>query len=310
MAKPALGRGLDALLSGTSQPLHVGSTANTAGPTTPTGPAQGSVPGRDVVQLPVNRIRPSSVQPRKEFSEEAIRELADSIRAHGVMQPVLVRPRGDFYELIAGERRWRAAQLCGLETIPALVHVADDRTALELALIENLQREDLNPMDEAAGYATLLEQFQLTQEEISRRVGKSRATIANALRLLKLPAVVQEHVRAGRLSAGHAKALLGIDDPTIQVRLAERIIKEHLSVRQVERAVAALQTGRRQVRNRTPETTSAQSPFIRVLEERLRQRLATKVSIQYSSGQGVIEIRFFSDDDLNRILQLLGVTPE
>lgn len=310
MAKPALGRGLDALLSGRSQPLHVGSTASTAGPTTPTGPAQGSVPGREVVQVPVTRIRPSSVQPRKEFNDEAIRELAESIRAHGVMQPVLVRPRGDSYELIAGERRWRAAQLCGLETIPALVLVADDRTALELALIENLQREDLNPMDEAMGYATLLEQFQLTQEEISRRVGKSRATIANALRLLKLPAVVQEHVRAGRLSAGHAKALLGIEDQTLQIRLAERIIRENLSVRQVERAVAGLQAGRRPLRNRIPDGTPGQSPIIRALEERLRQRLATKVNIQYSAGQGAIEIRFFSDEDLNRILQLLGVAPE
>ncbi|HEX7570058.1 MAG TPA: ParB/RepB/Spo0J family partition protein, partial [Verrucomicrobiae bacterium] len=240
MSKPALGRGLGALLGG-----------NPPATPTPTAPAlsvapPASAPAPDdrerVQRVPLTRVRPSALQPRKEFSEEALRELADSIRAQGIVQPLIVRENNGMFELIAGERRWRAAQLLGLAEVPVIVRVADDRAVLELALIENLQRENLNAIEEAVGYAQLAEQFQLTQEEIATKVGKSRAAVANATRLLKLPAPVQSFLRTGRISVGHAKVILGLPDEKSQQHAAERIVKEGLNVRQTEGLVAKLQT--------------------------------------------------------------------
>ena len=185
-----------------------------------------------VQRVPLDRIRPCPLQPRKDFSDEALRELADSIREQGIVQPLIVRERGGFFELIAGERRWRAAQLLNLPEVPVITREADDRAVLELALIENLQRENLNAVEEAHGYAQLAEQFQLTQEDIAAKVGKSRAAVANSLRLLKLPAIVQKYLREGRLSVGHAKVILGLTDEKQQQLAAERVIKEGLNVRQ------------------------------------------------------------------------------
>src|SRR5665647_3637833 len=237
MAKPALGRGLGALMSG-NPPLAQTASA----PIIPAPMAASAPDNRErVLRVPLNRIRPSALQPRKDFSDESLRELADSIREQGIVQPLIVRERGGFFELIAGERRWRASQLINLPEIPVIVRVADDRAVLELALIENLQRENLNAIEEAQGYTQLAEQFQLTQEEIAVKVGKSRAAVANSTRLLKLPVAVQAFVRNGQISVGHAKVILGLPDEKIQKLAAERVVKEGLNVRQTEGLVAKLQ---------------------------------------------------------------------
>ena len=238
-----------------------------------------------------------------------MRELADSIREQGIVQPLIVRARGEFFELIAGERRWRAAQLLNLPEVPIITREADDRSVLELALIENLQRENLNAIEEAHGYAQLAEQFQLTQEEISAKVGRSRAVVANAMRLLKLPETIQKFVREGRLSVGHAKVILGLVDEKNQKLAAERVIKDGLNVRQTEGLVAKLQ--KRGSKSATqPETvvTPAGDPHVADMEAKLREIFATKVQLKYAQGKGSLEISFFSDAELERILQILGVT--
>jgi ParB family chromosome partitioning protein len=302
MSKPALGRGLGALMSGSPALTPVSAPAPAATP---------ALDPRDRVQrVPLSKVRPSAMQPRKEFSAEALQELADSIREQGIVQPLIVRERGGFFELIAGERRWRAAQLLNLAEVPVITREADDRAVLELALIENLQRENLNPLEEALGYAQLAEQFQLTQEEISQKVGKSRAAVANATRLLKLPSAVQNYLREGRLSVGHAKVILGLADDKNQTLAAERVIKDGLNVRQTEGLVAKLQT-------RSPKTagekTAAIVPVdanVARLEEKLREKFGTKVHLKYAHGKGALEIAFFSDDDLQRILEILNVTAD
>src|SRR3984885_1562451 len=238
MAKPALGRGLGALLGG-NPPLTQSMPAPSIQPPATAAPAPDN--RERVLRVPLDKIRATAMQPRKQFSEESLRELADSIREQGIVQPLIVRERDGFFELIAGERRWRAAQLLNLPEVPVIAREADDRSVLELALIENLQRENLNALEEALGYAQLAEQFQLTQEEIATKVGKSRAAVANATRLLKLPAQVQSFIREGRLSAGHAKVILGLADGQLQSLAAERIIKEGLNVRQAEGLITKLQ---------------------------------------------------------------------
>ena len=304
MAKPALGRGLGALLGGSppagkpAAPLPAAAAVSPAPPTVEES-------GERVRRVPLDRIRPCSFQPRKTFSEEALRELADSIREQGIVQPLIVRPRGDQYELIAGERRWRASQLLGLAEVPVIVREADDRAALELALIENLQRENLNPIEEARGYAQLVDQFQLKQEEVAVKVGKSRAVVANALRLLKLTPGIQDSLRDGLLSVGHAKVILGISDPVGQKIAAERVLKEGLNVRQTEALVARLQSPAPKTSGSSPAPVSDAN--IADLENKLRERFGTKVRLRYSRGKGSLEISFFSDDELERILQVAGV---
>jgi ParB family chromosome partitioning protein len=307
MSKPALGRGLGALLGG-SPPLGQTTTASSD-----SGAAPAAAPDtRERVQrVPLNQVRPSALQPRKEFSDEALRELADSIRAQGIVQPLIVRERAGSFELIAGERRWRAAQLLGLPEVPIIVREADDRAVLELALIENLQRENLNAIEEAVGYSQLAEQFQLTQEEIATKVGKSRAAVANATRLLKLPTPVQSLVRTGRISVGHAKVILGLADERGQQLAAERIVKEGLNVRQTEGLIAKLQTraARSPGDTKTPAIVPVDSNIGR-LEEKLREKFGTKVQLKYTKGKGAVEISFFSDDELQRVLEILNVTAD
>jgi len=301
MSKPALGRGLGALLGG--NPILA-----PAAPAPAAQPSAAPEPGERVQRVPLDRIRPCPLQPRKDFSAESLRELADSIREQGIVQPLVVRERDGLFELIAGERRWRAAQLLQLPDAPAIVRQADDRAVLEMALIENLQRENLNPLEEANGYAQLAGQFQLTQEEIAAQVGKSRTVVANALRLLKLPAPVQGFIRDGRLSVGHAKVILGLTDEKEQKLAAERVVKEGLNVRQTEGLVAKwLKRGPRKTAQ--PETVAppAGDPHIADLEARLRETFATKVQLHYAEGKGSVEISFFSDEELERILQVLGV---
>jgi ParB family chromosome partitioning protein len=304
MSKPALGRGLGALLGGNPP-----AAPTTAKPTI-------SVPAPDnrerVQRVPLNQVRPSALQPRKEFTDEALRELADSIREQGIVQPLIVRERSGFFELIAGERRWRASQLLGLPEVPVIVRVADDRTVLELALIENLQRENLNALEEALGYAQLAEQFKLTQEEIAVKVGKSRAAVANATRLLKLPAPVQSLLRTSRISVGHAKVILGLADEKSQQFAAERVVKDGLNVRQTEGLIAKLQSrgGKISSENaRTPAIVPVDANIGR-LEEKLREKFGTKVRLKYAKGKGAVEISFFSDDQLQSILENLGANAD
>ena len=309
MAKPALGRGLGALLGG-NPPLTSPPPAPSAQPAIAIVSAPSAPDNRErVLRVPLNRIRPSALQPRKEFSDETLRELADSIREQGIVQPLIVRERNGFFELIAGERRWRAAQLLNLPEVPVITREADDRAVLELALIENLQRENLNAIEEAYGYAQLAEQFQLTQEEIALKVGKSRAVVANATRLLKLPAMVQKFVREGRISVGHAKVILGLADEKNQTQAAERVIKEGLNVRQTEGFVAKLQSRGSRVATAKPETVAAPGtdPHVADIESKLREVFATKVQLNYAQGKGSLEISFYSDAELERILQILGV---
>ena len=300
MAKTALGRGLGALLGGvTSAPKPTLAPPSAAR-------AETAVDTRERVErVPLDRIRPCPFQPRKDFPAEAIRELADSIKEQGIVQPLIVRPTANGYELIAGERRWRAAQSLGLADVPVIVREADDRTVLELALIENLQRENLNPIEEALGYAQLIEQFQLRQEEAALKVGKSRAAVANALRLLKLAPEIQLMVRDGRLSVGHAKVILGLEDPSKQKSAVARVIKEGWSVRQTEEFLARWQ---KQPTEAAPPTAPAPRDIhVADLEHKLLERFGTKVSLRYRQGKGAVEIRFFNDDDLERILQIVGV---
>ncbi len=295
----------------------LGGSPSGAKPTAAPAPAEAESTGAEaagseekVRRVPLQQVVPCPFQPRKSFAPEALQELADSIREQGIVQPLVVRARGEHYELIAGERRWRAAQKLGLSEVPVLVREADDQAVMELALIENLQRENLNPIEEAQGFAQLIEQFHLRQEDAAAKVGKSRVSVANALRLLKLPPEVQGWVRDGSLSVGHAKVILSLDGAALQSQCAQRVLKGGLNVRQAEDLVATLQkappsqnglkTG-----NQTP--APPRDPNVGALEERLQERLGTKVQLRYRQGKGAIEIRFFNEDDLDRVLQIIGI---
>ena len=249
-----------------------------------------------LMQLPLDRITPNRYQPRKTFNEASIDELARSVREHGIVQPLVVTRAGDRYELIAGERRYRAAQKAGLQTVPVIVkEMVQEGDALQIALIENIQREDLNPMEEAAAYHQLHQEFGLTQEEISRRVGKERSTVANFLRLLKLPEAVKKLLAAGHLSMGHARALLSLDSAKKQEHLADRVVKRGLSVRQTELMASE---GSPKAADKKEKDKDV---FTRDAEERLARTLRTKVEIDRKRRGGVIHIRFASEDDLIRI---------
>jgi len=256
-------------------------------------------------QVALSSIRANPMQPRLGFEEREMSELVESVRSVGILQPLIVRRRGEGYEIIAGERRFRAAQLIGLETVPIIEREAGDEDMLTLALVENLQREDLNPMEKAKGFHDLIERFEITQEEAARRLGKDRSTIANFIRLLDLPESVQHVVSRGTISMGHARALLGIPHASAQQAMALRIEEEGLSVREVERLVAQL---------RTPKSKAKSAPkrpkpsHIRDLEDRLRERLGTKVALDASGKKGRITIHFFNDDDLQRVLDILGIS--
>ena len=308
MSKPALGRGLGALLAGSP------ATANPVPPTavTPAEPPVQADARERVQRVPLARVRPSSLQPRKNFSEDALKELADSIREQGIVQPLIVRERNGAFELIAGERRWRASQLLNLPEVPVIVREADDRAVLELALIENLQRENLNAIEEALGYAQLAEQFHLTQEEIAVKVGKSRAAVANATRLLRLPPTVQGFVREGRLSVGHAKVILGLPVELDQTHAAERVIKEGMNVRQTEGLVARLQARpvKSTAENAPPPATVPVNANVMRLEEKIREKFGTKVRLKYTQGKGAVEISFYSDDELQRVLEILNISAD
>jgi ParB family transcriptional regulator, chromosome partitioning protein len=309
MAKPALGRGLGALLGGNPVAKPSAPAAVSTAIPQPVTPAPDS--REHVLRVALDRIVPCPSQPRKTFSDETLRELADSIKEQGIVQPLIVRERDGKLELIAGERRWRAARLLSLPEVPVIVREADDQAVLELALIENLQRENLNPIEEAQGYAQLIAQFELTQENVAVKVGKSRTVVANALRLLKLPPELQGFLRDGRLSVGHAKVILGLPAEQQQKRAAARVLKEGLNVRQTESMVAQIQAHQTEtITKGAPAASKPRDTHVSSLESKLRERMGTKVNLRYAQGKGAVEIVFFSDAELDRILELLGLTAD
>ncbi len=263
-------------------------------------------------EAPLDRIDPNPRQPREAFAEETLEELSDSIRAVGVLQPIVIRPVGDRFQIIMGERRVRAARMAGLATIPAVVRVTEDHHLLRDALIENVHREDLNPLEEAAAYAQLLNDFSVTQEELASRIGRSRPAISNAMRLLRLPASVQLRIAAGTLSAGHARAVARLTDPEQQERLADRIVAQGMTVRQAEELARRVEMGESlldgEARRRTRPVP--QAPGMVDLAERLSDRLETRVRVQLGKRKGKVMIEFATLDDLKRICDAIGLNPD
>ncbi|MFE5322297.1 ParB/RepB/Spo0J family partition protein [Paenibacillus sp. NPDC056579] len=257
-----------------------------------------------VVEIPLSQLRANPYQPRRTFHEESINELAASIKEHGVIQPIIVRSVLKGYEIIAGERRFRASQVCGNATIPAVVKKFTDQQVMEIALIENVQREDLNAMEVAVAYQALIDQFSLTQEELSVKVGKSRSHIANFLRLIQLPEEVKQYVSRGTLSMGHAKAIVGLKDPKLIKSLADQAIKDQWSVRELEEEVKRLEE--RADTKKATAKSKRKDPYINQLEENLREAYRTTVKIKHNNNnKGKIELLYFSKDDLDRLLELL-----
>jgi ParB family chromosome partitioning protein len=295
MARSGLGKGLGALIGTPAVPVR----------------ADAVELGERVHQIDLAGIVPSALQPRKDFGREALQELIDSIRQHGIIQPLIVRQVGARFELIAGERRWRAAQEAGLSQAPVIIRSASDMEVLELSLIENLQRADLNPIEEAQGYARLANEFGMRQEDIALKVGRSRAAVANAMRLLDLHPQVRVWLAQDLLSVGHAKVLLALKAPEEQLLAAETVLRRNATVRSTERLVARqLGIGRSRRRSRRVATEQgATSAAIEDLQNRLQEQLATHVTIHHGEKRGRIEIEYYGNDDLQRILTALGLTP-
>lgn len=289
MAKAALGKGLSALMGGASA-LTV--------------PEPVAERGETIRQVARAEIVPSPLQPRKTFRPEELQELVDSIKEKGIIQPLIVRRMNGKYELIAGERRWRAAGEARLEKLPVIVREASNRDVLELALIENLQRADLNAIEEAEAYARLMKEFSLTQEQVATQVGKGRAVIANAVRLLTLSPQVRAWISTGDLSVGHAKVLLGLTNAEEQLLAAERVRKENLTVRATERLIESLRAGTKSKGKQKTATASANAIFSD-LEKRLQRHVGTRVRISGKADAGKIEIHYFTADDLERVLKIL-----
>jgi ParB family chromosome partitioning protein len=286
MSRKALGRGLNALFTQNSPIEH------------------------DLIDLDIDRIDPSDVQPRSVFSPQKLDGLAQSIRHNGIIQPLVVRRSGERFQIIAGERRWRAAQSAGLHRVPCIVKEVSEENVLELSLIENIQREELNPIEEARAYKKLLEKSELTQEELGRRVGKDRSSITNALRLLKLPIEVQNLVEEGKLSAGHARTILSLDSENQQIMLAREITTRNLSVRETEQLVKKSQATSRGLDRREPTLTTktAESANILAAESKLSRKLGAPVKIRLARTGGTVEIKFSSTEELARLFDALMQT--
>ncbi|HCD46771.1 MAG TPA: chromosome partitioning protein ParB [Lachnoclostridium sp.] len=254
--------------------------------------------------LKISSIEPNHNQPRMDFREESLMELAESMKEYGVLQPLLVQKKGDFYEIIAGERRWRAAKLAGLKEVPVVIREYTKQQSMEIALIENVQREDLNPIEEAKAYQSLMQEFGLKQEEIAARVAKNRVTITNSMRLLKLEKRVQDLLIQNQITGGHARALLAVDDPEMQFQIAGRIIAENLSVREVEKLVKSM-SKKKEPKEKKEEDESIFLIF-RELEDRMKTAMGTKVSInQKDRNKGRVEIEYYSEAELERIVELI-----
>ncbi|WP_163439517.1 ParB/RepB/Spo0J family partition protein [Eubacterium pyruvativorans] len=287
--KKGLGRGLDALFADQAPVLEKVEAAE----------EKQKADENSVVYIGIEQIKPNVNQPRKKFNEERIAELAESILKHGIIQPLVVRRSGAFYEIVAGERRWRAARRADLEKVPCIIREFTDEENMLIAIIENLQREDLDPIEEANGLNQMIKKFGMTQEEVSKSISKSRPYISNSLRLLKLPEYIQELVSEGKLSMGHARALISVEDPKLQSEICSRIVKDGLSVRDVEKLVAQNTRPRRKraKRVKSPDTVRA--------ENRLKEIYGTRVSIDSTGKKGSIRLEYYSSDELNRLLDLL-----
>ncbi|MCM1090427.1 MAG: ParB/RepB/Spo0J family partition protein [Butyrivibrio sp.] len=290
-----LGKGLDSLIPDTigeekSKKKEASSADN-----------QSSVEKGTMVKITM--VEPNREQPRKNFDEDSLQELADSIKQFGLLQPILVQDRKDHYEIIAGERRWRASRMAGLQEVPVIIRNYTEQEIVEISLIENIQREDLNPIEEAQAYKRLLTEFNLKQDEVAERVSKSRAAVTNSIRLLKLSDEVQQMVIDDMISTGHARALLAIDDPEEQYSLAQRIFDEKLSVRDVEKLMKNLH---KTTKAKKPDDETMQAIY-QDIEEKLKKRLGTKVTVTpKGEGAGKIEIEFYNNDDLDRLIDLMG----
>jgi len=304
MAKPPpsrLGRGLGALItSGVTAPKPAAPSAAPSVPATG-GPSEGLTGYREV---PVAKVEPNPYQPRKEFHDDALADLVESIRAEGLLQPIVVRTVGDHFQLIAGERRWRAFQKLGIKSIPARVMTSSDASSASLALIENLQRSDLNPIEEAHGYASLIRDFDLTQDAAAQRVGKGRASVANSLRLLALEAELQAYVGKGMLSVGHAKVLLGVEGSAERLVLARRTLEQGLSVRALEELLRHKPSGGPGKRRRMPGATAT---ALADIEKKLTSHLGARSSVRHSEKRGRIIIEYAGNDDLSRVLGKMGL---
>lgn len=258
----------------------------------------------DKLSLKISEIEPNKSQPRKGFNDEKLQELADSIRQYGIIQPLVVQKKDSYYQLIAGERRWRAAMIAGLKEVPVVIKDYNDQQVMEIALIENVQREDLNPIEEAMAYQQLIQEYGLKQEEVASRVSKSRTVITNSMRLLKLDPQVQQMLVENRISNGHARALLMVDNPQMQIHLAEKIEKDNLSVREIERAVKALEKKPKKKKGKTED--EALALIFRDLEDRMKVIMGTKVLIsRKDKNKGRVEIEYYSESELERIVELI-----
>ncbi|WP_129724888.1 ParB/RepB/Spo0J family partition protein [Xylanivirga thermophila] len=289
MNKRALGRGLDALIP------SFDTESNQALYNTDDGQA--------VVEIKIFQIDPNMDQPRRQFDQDKIKELAQSIKKYGVVQPVIVKPKGNRYLLIAGERRWRAAQLAGLPTIPAIVKNLDEKDIMAISLIENLQREDLNPIEQALGIKKLIDEYNLTQEQVADEIGKSRSAVTNILRLLTLSGEIQKFIMDGKLTPGHGRAILGLEDPNMRLQIAKKVIEDELNVRDTERLIKKIKTN---MGNREKPITKTKPSYIIEIESNLEECLGTKVNITPGKKKGVIQIEYYNNDDLERIMSKIG----
>lgn len=295
--KKGLGKGLDSLIPKTE------SKATTV--EAPVAKKTSSEHTADAVMMDIKKVEPNREQPRKTFGEDALNELAESIKQYGVLQPLLVQERDDYYEIIAGERRWRAAKKAGIKEIPVIIKKLTEQEIMEISLIENIQREDLNPIEEALAYKRLLNEFNLKQDEIAERVSKNRATIANSMRLLKLSEKVQQMIIDDKLTTGHVRPLISIEDPETQIMLAEKIFDEKLSVRDAEKLVKNLQNEKNNTKN-TQKISPQLLAVYKDLEEQMKPILGTKVVINpKDEKKGKLEIEYYSQDELDRIIDLI-----
>ena len=288
-----LGKGLDALIPSAQTPKKAKE-----------GAAEVSEEKGKEQLVKITKVEPNREQPRKNFDEDALQELADSIKQFGLLQPILVQDRKTYYEIIAGERRWRAAKLAGLKEVPVIIKSFTEQEIVEISLIENIQREDLNPIEEAQAYKRLLTEFNLKQDEVAERVSKSRAAVTNSIRLLKLGEKVQQMVIDDMISTGHARALIAVEDPEEQYEIAQRIFDEKLSVREVEKLMKNLHKPEKA--KKKPDNQTLQVIY-QDIEDRLKQKLSTKVTItSKGEGSGKIEIEFYNHEDLDRLLEMIG----
>ncbi len=293
--KSGLGKGLDSLISKDVNTEQLNR-----------GLAPEKADSESVIRVKISKVEPNREQPRKSFDEAGLAELADSIKQHGVLQPLIVQDAGKYYEIVAGERRWRAAKLAGIKEVPVIVREFTGPQQMEISLIENIQREDLNPIEEAQAYQSLLTEFGLKQDEVAARVSKNRTTVANSLRLLKLSDEVQQMVIDGSLSSGHARCLVPIKEQTAQLQLAKRIVEQNLSVRETEQLVRAIQNKSSKTKKKKTTADERLDAIYADLEKQMRQTLGTKVSIRRTTADaGKIEIAYYSQEDLDRILQLI-----